>query len=141
MLAHAGESTADLTPCTCSPGPGRRDTEGDWSHTDTAEVVTHTKTPPSALGGVGRSRGELPAEPWALFNMDVLPGRHAAPCWDFKLSGARGGVTGVAALQLERSLAWVPAPAFPCGSCSATGDASQEDALHNHELQGHLPTH
>lgn len=79
MLAHAGESTTDLTPCTCSPGPGRKDTEGDWSHTDTAEVVTHKKTLPSALGGVGKSRGELPAEPSALFNMDVFQGDTQLP--------------------------------------------------------------
>lgn len=133
------ESAAAAAPCTRCPGEGTRKGTGvTRTRLSCSHTKRHFQLHWDSLGEAEESclQNHGPCLTWMSFQGDrQLPAR---------IPGCQKhteGVTAVAALQLERSPGWLPAPAFSCGSWSITGDASQDDALHNHELQEHLPTH
>lgn len=140
MLARAGESTTDITPCTCSPGPWRRGTEGDWSQMDRSDVGTHKMTFPSALGRFGRSRRRAACRNIAPVSCGCnsqgdtnLPDGISC-CQEHTEGGDRSGSSPAGEEPGVGVSACLP------HSWSTAGDAFQDDAFHNHELQGHLPT-
>lgn len=101
------------TPCPCNPGPWRRDTEGDWSQMDRADVVTHRDIAIRARTVWEKQNESCLQNQGSCLTWTYFQGDTNLPAGISSCQKHTEGVTGVAALQLERSPGRVPVPAFP----------------------------